>query len=174
MESCLQRGNSLFLYCGHGGGERFFTRSQVERLLLNAEPHQRTDHNEGNSLHVRRKCRASVILMGCSSGKLLSVNASKSVDSVHLPMHYEPEGIALSYLCAGAPCVVGNLWDVTDRDIDRYCVTLLEHFLRSGQNNDDPNPSLPECVAAARDACKMRYIVGCAPVCYGVPVRCAS
>ena len=67
-----------------------------------------------------RGCRAPVVLMGCSSGKLQSVNTSKSTSSSsYYTMHYEPEGIALSYLLAGAPCVVGNLWDVTDRDIDR-------------------------------------------------------
>ena len=27
-------------------------------------------------------------------------------------MYFEPEGIALSYLQAGTPCVVGNLWDI--------------------------------------------------------------
>lgn len=29
--------------------------------------------------------------------------------------------------------------------------------------------NLAECVAGSRMACKMRYIVGCAPVVYGVP-----
>ena len=84
------------------------------------------------------------------------------------PIYYEPEGIALSYLVAGAPCVVGNLWDVTDRDIDRYCLTLIEDFVK-GQGD-----SLAKCVAEARRACKLRYIVGSAPVCYGVPIKCSS
>ena len=34
--------------------------------------------------------------------------------------------------------------------------------------NDAPN--LATCVAESRMACKMRFIVGCAPVVYGVPV----
>ena len=107
--------------------------------------------------------------MGCSSGKLISVNRKDSRITDKVTMFYEPEGIALIYLCAGAPCVVGNLWDVTDRDIDRYCITLLEKFLGSNDGQ-----SLAKCVAEARGSCKMRHIVGLAPVCYGVPVHLAK
>lgn len=152
LVEALMEENGLYLYCGHGGGEKAFSRSQVEELA--------TDRDDGI-----RGCRASVVLMGCSSGKLQSINSPK--DSSPYPtqtMHYEPEGIALSYLYSGAPCVVGNLWDVTDRDIDRYCLTLMEDFL-SGRS-----PNLAKCVADARRACKLQFIVGSAPVCYGVPV----
>ena len=153
--------NGMYLYCGHGGGEKAFSRSQVEELM--------TAREDGI-----RGCRAAVVLSGCSSGKLQSVNTPKENPSGQLhAMHYEPEGIALSYLFAGAPCVVGNLWDVTDRDIDRYCLALLEDFVQS-QGDDFPprrrSPSLAKCVSNARRACKLRYIVGSAPVCYGVPV----
>ena len=79
-------------------------------------------------------------------------------------IYYEPEGIALSYILAGAPCVVGNLWDVTDRDIDRCCMTFMGQFLSEGGG------SLAKCVAEARSSCKMQHIVGLAPVCYGLPV----
>ena len=54
----------------------------------------------------------------------------------------------------------------------RYCMTLMEDFIQS--EGDDFTPrrytSLAKCVADARRACKLRYIVGSAPVCYGVPV----
>ena len=30
------------------------------------------------------------------------------------------EGMPLSYLLAGCPALVANLWDVTDRDIDKF------------------------------------------------------
>jgi separase len=112
MSEALKEENGLYLFCGHGGGENAFSRSQLEALL------------KGRDDGIRG-CRSSVILMGCSSGKLQSVNAPKVNPSAYdYTMHYEPEGIALSYLYAGAPCVVGNLWDVTDRDIDRYVVLL--------------------------------------------------
>ena len=107
MAKALTEENGLYLYCGHGGGEKAYSRSQVEELM--------TERDDGV-----RGCRPSVVLMGCSSGKLQSVNFPKENPTGHVPiMHYEPEGIALSYLYAGSPCVVGNLWDVTDRDIDR-------------------------------------------------------
>ena len=161
MQEALTEENGLYLYCGHGGGEKAYSRSQVEYLM--------TEREDGI-----RGCRAPVILMGCSSGKLKSVNTPNDPTTRQhdKKMHYEPEGIALSYLYAGAPCVVGNLWDVTDRDIDRYCLTLVEDFLLPSQNGSDtvPSHSLAKCVAKARRACKLRYIVGSSPVCYGVPI----
>ena len=110
MEESLQQENGLLLFCGHGGGQRCFSRSQIERLA----------ENEVGDSQKSRGCRSSVVLMGCSSGKLESVNRKGSDSISNEPIFYEPEGIALSYLLAGAPCVVANLWDVTDHDTDRY------------------------------------------------------
>jgi separase len=146
----ITKKEGLFFYCGHGGGKGSFSKSKIESLV------ERSDSV--------MPCQAAIILMGCSSGKLASINR-KEADPVHrTAMHYEPEGIALSYIVAGAPCVIGNLWDVTDRDIDRYCLTFMEQFL-GGEN-----VSLAHCIANARSSCKMKNIVGVAPVCYGLPV----
>jgi Peptidase family C50 len=148
MEEGLSQRDGLLLYFGHGGGQQFFSRAKIESLG------QRSDRS-----------LASLVLMGCGSGRLESVNTKKSKSNSKLPIHYEPEGIALSYLLAGSPCVVGNLWDVTDRDIDRYSMALVESIFEAPGEK-----SVAKCVAESRAACKMRYIVGCAPVCYGVPV----
>ncbi len=75
-----------------------------------------------------------------------------------------PLGISMSYLISGSPCVVGNLWDVTDVDSDNYNSDLLDRFL--GGKSD----SLCHAAAEARGACKLSYIVGGAPVCYGLPI----
>ena len=108
MQSALTEENGLFLYFGHGGGESCFSRNQIESLI------------GGESKCSSRECKSSVILMGCSSGMLQSVNQKGGGTEIcEEKIYCEPEGVALSYLCAGAPCVVGNLWDVTDRDIDR-------------------------------------------------------
>ena len=125
------------------------------------------DSSDDEYEHSPRRCSSAILLMGCSSGRLVSINSSRTCPTKNLPLEYEPEGMALSYLCAGAPCVVGNLWDVTDRDIDRFCLALLEDFLdpRGGVSK-----SLPQCLAQARSVCKMRHVVGAAPVVYGVPV----
>ncbi len=146
-EGFLQR-DGLLLYIGHGGGESLLSRSEIASL----------------SSEESSSTKSSVILMGCSSGRLESVNRRNSRTTSQLPIHYEPEGIALSYLLAGAPCVVGNLWDVTDGDIDRYTEALLTSMF------DSSGRSIAQCVSDARDACKMKYLVGCAPVCYGFPV----
>lgn len=53
------------------------------------------------------------MLWGCSSGALTS-------SGVH-----DPSGTCLSYLLGGAPFVIGNLWDVTDRDIDKLSVQCM-------------------------------------------------
>lgn len=150
----LSTRNGLLLYVGHGAGGEYFSRRTIEDTIC----------HEDNS--NQRAIQSSVVLMGCSSGRLESVNRknTKCVAS-ELPIYFEPEGIAQSYLAAGAPCVVANLWDVTDKDIDRFSMDMLGRFFK------DDSSSLAECVALARSSCKMSYLVGCAPVCYGLPVK---
>ena len=101
------------MYFGHGGAQVCLSRRRVEELI-DSRVSSRLDKAETKS-----SCNATVLLMGCSSGRLISINRKTSNSIEETPLYYEPEGIALSYLCAGAPCVVGNLWDVTDNDIDR-------------------------------------------------------
>lgn len=148
MNQGLTAIDGLLLYFGHSGGQQYFSRERIRDMS-----------------RMTQGSLASVILMGCSSGKLESVNTKHSTSKEKLPIHYEPEGIALSYLIEGAPCVVGNLWDVTDRDIDRYAMSLLDAVFVNSSDN-----SIAQSVAMARSACKLRYVVGCAPVCYGLPI----
>ncbi|KAK4538979.1 hypothetical protein RGQ29_032085 [Quercus rubra] len=61
---------------------------------------------------------AATLLMGCSSGSL-TLNGS-----------YVPQGTPLSYLLAGSPVIVANLWEVTDKDIDRFGKAMLDAWLR--------------------------------------------
>lgn len=37
-------------------------------------------------------------------------------------------------------------------------------------NDEEEQANVAKAVASARNACKMKYIVGCAPVVYGIPV----
>lgn len=147
-------------------------------------------------------CAAS-LLMGCSSGSLT------------LNGYYVPQGTPLSYLKAGSPVIVANLWEVTDKDIDRFGKAILEAWLRERSNalpssaqcdivtkeleamkisskcankkitskslpatcesdSSSRGPSLPSrmigsFLCEAREACTLRYLIGAAPVCYGVP-----
>ena len=153
MKEQLARKEGLLLYVGHGAGREYFSRREIEDMV------------RYDSGRLKRGIQSSLILMGCSSGRLESVNRKNTkCVGAKLPILIEPEGIAHSYIAAGAPCVVANLWDVTDKDIDRFSMDLLTRFM------SEPGASLPECVAQARAVCKMRHIVGCAPVCYGVPI----
>ena len=59
--------------------------------------------------------------------------------------------------------MVANLWDVTDRDIDKFTTSLLRLWFKE-------TPSLTQCVAQSRHVCNMKYINGAAPIVYGMPV----
>uniref|UniRef100_A0A8C1V4L2 separase n=1 Tax=Cyprinus carpio TaxID=7962 RepID=A0A8C1V4L2_CYPCA len=97
--------------------------------------------------------RAVALLFGCSSAAL----------SVH--GHQEGTGIILSYLTAGCPLVLGNLWDVTDRDLDRFTSALLQSWLSAGSGS-----SLLQHLAQSRNATHLKHIIGAAPIAYGLPV----
>lgn len=100
---------------------------------------------------------AVTFLMGCSSGKLLDQG------------EFEPAGVAWSYLVAGCPSLLCSLWDVTDQDIDRFTVKLVQAAVI-----DREDRALGCIIKDAREQCKLRYLVGAAPVCYGVPLTLAD
>ncbi|KAG2444696.1 hypothetical protein HXX76_001440 [Chlamydomonas incerta] len=126
------------------------------------------------ALRKLQRCAAAV-LMGCSSGRLRLHGA------------YDPAGAVVAYTLAGSPAVVANLWDVTDRDIDRYCQALLRTWLgfadpagaeaaaaAAGGEEEAPPvgwAGLGQAVAGSRGACRLPHLIGAAPVCYGLPLR---
>jgi hypothetical protein len=59
------------------------------------------------------------VLMGCSTARLSSVATGdeRTTSAVSGPL--------ANFLSIGSPCVVANLWDVTDRDIDRFTAAML-------------------------------------------------
>ena len=71
-------------------------------------------------------------------------------------------------LLTHSPAVVGNLWDVTDKDLDRYTHSTLDKFGLFGERGKVM--SLPRAIAASRSACSLRYLNGAAPVVWGIPV----
>ncbi|KAK4106665.1 hypothetical protein N658DRAFT_439347 [Parathielavia hyrcaniae] len=119
-------GSDILLYFGHGSGAQYIRGRTVRRLL---EP---------------TGCRATVLLMGCSSAALADNG------------EFEPAGPVWNYMMAGCPAVVGTLWDVTDRDLDRFAAGVVE--------------DLVQAVARSRGRCKMRYVTAAAAVVYGIPV----
>jgi separase len=70
----------------------------------------------GRTVKRLKQC-AVTFLMGCSSGKMVECG------------QFEPYGVPYDYMHAGSAAVVGTLWDVTDKDIDRFA---METFVRWG------------------------------------------
>jgi separase len=124
----------LFMYFGHGGGEQYIRGHKIRGL-------------EGH---------ATVLLMGCSSGRL------------HPSGEFDAWGTVNHYLLAGCPSIVANLWDVTDKDIDRFTKEMINHW---GLFGGPSHLSLTDSVAQSRGVCILEYLVGAAPVVYGIPVH---
>ncbi|PLN79501.1 peptidase family C50-domain-containing protein [Aspergillus taichungensis] len=117
---------------------------------------------------VKRLDRCAVtFLMGCSSGALTEAG------------EYEPYGTPMNYLHAGSASLVATLWDVTDKDIDRFAKSTFEHWgLLGGEDADATQErrrsaarevALDEAVSRSRSACVLKYLNGAAPVIYGIP-----
>ncbi|SPO02777.1 related to cell division-associated protein [Cephalotrichum gorgonifer] len=70
----------------------------------------------GKTLRRMERCRAVALLMGCSSASL-ETNGE-----------FECHGTVWNYMLAGSPAVVGALWDVTDREVDRFAGAVFEEW----------------------------------------------
>ncbi|XP_056156403.1 separin [Lampris incognitus] len=103
---------------------------------------------------LKQEMRAASLLFGCSSAAL-AVRGD-----------LEGEGIILNYLMAGCPLVLGNLWDVTDRDMDRFTKALLKSWLSAG-----PGSPLLNHIGPSRHATHLKHLIGAAPVVYGLPIH---
>merc|ERR1712228_402563 len=98
--------------------------------------------------------KAIAFLMGCSSGLLKKRG------------HFQSDGIANYYMIASCPIVVANLWDVTDKDIDQFSAHMLRKCVLK---QEDGIVNVPKAVSESRSKCKLRYLNGAAPICYGIP-----
>ncbi|XP_043823033.1 separin [Dromiciops gliroides] len=134
------------------------SQEQIQAALTEHDLYIYAGHGAGASFLdgqaiQRLSCRAVALLFGCSSAAL----------AVH--GNLEGAGIVLKYIIAGCPLFLGNLWDVTDREIDRYTEALLQGWLEAGSGA----PLLPYIIQA-RQAPRLKYLIGAAPVAYGLPV----
>ena len=72
-----------------------------------------------------------------------------------------------------SPTLVANIWDVTDRDIDKFAQSVFDKLGMTregvGRWNDGGGTSVVASVAQSRDSCKLKYLTGAAPVVYGIP-----
>jgi separase len=111
-----------------------------------------------DAYRMRKYSCPAALLWGCSSGHLV-------VNGV-----YDPTGLSLAYLVGGSPFLVGNLWDVTDRDLDRLSIECMRVFLNSPGSGSASGKALSAALSSARGVCKMTHAVGSAPVLYGLPL----
>ena len=124
----------------------------------------------GGEQYVRgkeiKKCAtiAPSFLLGCSSA------AMKYYGKL------EPTGTIYTYLLGGCPMVLGNLWDVTDKDIDKFSEELFEKmgFCCNADDSNDSGLSVSHAVSKSRGVCHLRYLNGAAPVIYGLPIQFLS
>jgi Peptidase family C50 len=129
-------------------------------------------HGTGDQyLHIRKQLKKPehkkspvYFMMGCSSGALQRKGS------------FPAFGPPWDYLLAGSPCIVANLWDVTDRDIDRFSLATLtkigifeEDYVTSKKNISQCN--VAEAVRLSRSACLLPRLVGAAPVVFGLPIK---
>ena len=85
----------------------------------------------------------------------------------------------------GSPSLVANLWDVTDRDIDRLSEDVFKQLnldvAHVGGKDKTTSPthgnllpisplSTAQAVAKSREECRLKYLTGAAPVIYGLPM----
>ena len=114
------------------------------------------------------------------------VHVARSLHAGHLYRSHEEKVLHATCdlawgVAAGCPAAVANLWDVTDRDIDRFAVDLLHQWLpgegveatAEGRTGTSSASTAALCVsssvARSRHACRLPHLIGAAPVCYGVP-----
>ncbi|KDN37376.1 hypothetical protein K437DRAFT_270883 [Tilletiaria anomala UBC 951] len=128
-----------------------------------------------SALKALRSC-AVTMLWGCSSGMLRDLG------------EFDRTGTPYLYMMAGAPALVANLWDTTDRELDKVSESTLvrlglmkveeaESEPGSSQNQKRVTPiadapvTLPLAIAQARDDCRLPFLTGAACVVYGIPVE---
>ena len=140
--------------------DTFYSQTQQDNDVFLYVGHSGGEQFFNNRRVENLSINSAVLLMGCSS-------AAPRVEG-----EYCPNGISLSYLSAGAPCVVGNLWSITDVDGDSYTAEMLSLWF--GGEGYEEEMTIAHAVAEAREVCQLSFSVGAAPVCVGFPVGIRS
>jgi separase len=137
----------MFIYCGHGSAANLHGLPSKDLSLIG----------------MREKEFPSALLWGCSSVRLVQRG------------EHDPGGPLVPYLAQGAKFVVGNLWDVTDRDLDKLSLHCMNLYFEqeqkiSHQKQVEHLSNIASCLSASRPVCKLSYAVASAAVVYGIPL----
>lgn len=63
-----------------------------------------------------------------------------------------------------SPLLVADLWDVTDRDIDKFSQAVFDSLRLTPARGGEQGMSAVTAIAQARKVCKLKYLTGAAPV----------
>ncbi|CAE6434440.1 unnamed protein product, partial [Rhizoctonia solani] len=89
------------------------------------------------------QCSATM-LWGCSSGAMREMG------------DFDPIGTPYHYMLAGCPTLIATLWDVTDRECDRFAQSVFTSLkLDDIKKSKTAKTSVVQAVASAREACKL-------------------
>ncbi|VDC05614.1 unnamed protein product [Peniophora sp. CBMAI 1063] len=104
---------------------------------------------------------AAAMLWGCSSGLMRDMG------------DFDRTGTPYNYMLGGCPTLVANLWDVTDRDIDKFTQSVFDELHWTPESlkktAKSKQTSVVAAVARSREVCKLKYLTGASPVVYGIP-----
>ncbi|CAD5124126.1 DgyrCDS12427 [Dimorphilus gyrociliatus] len=103
----------------------------------------------------RLKTKSMAILMGCSSVQLTTEG------------EFDASGrTVLNYLSSGCSSIMGNMWKVTDKDIDLFTKEQIRSISLAERGE-----FVPFICNEARENCNLKYLTGASPVIYGLPLQ---
>ncbi|KAG7194577.1 uncharacterized protein KQ657_004248 [Scheffersomyces spartinae] len=133
--------SDLFLYLGHGCCQQYVKPGTMfEYKLVN-----------GHKI-------PPALLIGCSSASLKSNGI------------LNPTGSVQNWLLCESPMVIGNLWDVTDKDIDMFSLSVMAKAGMIEKNAKSATLNFSQAISKSRNSCTLKYLNGSAPIMYGLPL----
>ncbi|KAG9091002.1 hypothetical protein FRC06_000783 [Ceratobasidium sp. 370] len=131
------------------------SEEEMARSLAGADLFMYFGHGGGEQFIRSQKVRhlqrcAAAMLWGCSSGAMRDMG------------DFDPVGTPYHYMLAGCPTLIATLWDVTDRECDRFAQSVFTSLKlnepRSKTSNEREGTSVVQAVASAREVCKLKYL----------------
>ena len=133
----LLKSSDIFIYSGHGGGEKHWSGSCIQRMR----------YTEGLGI---------ALLMGCSSAKPYGDYSAPFCTPFH-------------YLIGGYRLVVGTLWDVLGKELDRMTTSLVEEI--AAKEKFSSTSDIVRMVSNSRKRAKLKFLTSASIVMYGVDIN---
>ena len=133
------------LYIGHGGAEKYFSEKDIKQF---------------------GPIKTAVILIGCASARQYKQEKYKRLTELN--------GVSADYLKAKSPFLMGNLWSVTDKDIDKITRKVLNEiilFVNGDKKYRERNFDLGHVIHMAKWNCHFKFLNGSAVTTYGTWIK---